>query len=66
MVEGDGGRPRVALACQGGGSHTAFTAGVLKTLLRGGGQDVVGFSVKSGGAICALLACYGLLTGGSD
>ena len=23
----------VAIACQGGGSHTAFTAGVLRTLL---------------------------------
>jgi len=23
------GRLRVAIACQGGGSHTAFTAGVL-------------------------------------
>ena len=30
----DGGqRRRVAIACQGGGSHTAFTAGVLKRLL---------------------------------
>jgi hypothetical protein len=25
---------RVAIACQGGGSHTAFTAGVLKRLLQ--------------------------------
>jgi hypothetical protein len=25
---------RVAIACQGGGSHTAFTAGVLQKLLR--------------------------------
>jgi hypothetical protein len=24
---------KVAIACQGGGSHTAFTAGVLKALL---------------------------------
>ena len=24
---------RVAIACQGGGSHTAFTAGALKKLL---------------------------------
>lgn len=28
-------RRRVAIACQGGGSHTAFTAGVLKRLLGG-------------------------------
>jgi len=27
-------RKRVAIACQGGGSHTAFTARVLKRLLR--------------------------------
>src|SRR5262245_18386339 len=25
---------RVAIACEGGGSHTAFTAGALKALLR--------------------------------
>ncbi|MGZ7109030.1 MAG: hypothetical protein ACXVHW_08690, partial [Methanobacterium sp.] len=25
---------KIAIACQGGGSHTAFTAGVLKRLLR--------------------------------
>lgn len=50
---------RVAIACQGGGSHTAFTAGVLTRLLRGGepsGYQVVGLSGTSGGAICALLA----------
>src|SRR3954454_13904524 len=57
-------RTRIAIACQGGGSHTAFTAGVLKRLL---GDDearrrfeVVGLSGTSGGAICALLAWYGL------
>ena len=26
-------RKRIAIACQGGGSHTAFTAGVLKKIL---------------------------------
>jgi NTE family protein len=63
-VEAAGGRRRIAIACQGGGSHTAFTAGVLKRLL---GDDeararfeVVGLSGTSGGAICALLAWYGL------
>jgi NTE family protein len=53
-------RKRVALACQGGGSHTAFTAGVLKRLLGDpaltGRVDVVGLSGTSGGAVCALLA----------
>jgi NTE family protein len=55
-------RKRVAIACQGGGSHTAFTAGVLKRLLRDDeleGYDLVGLSGTSGGAICALLAWYG-------
>jgi NTE family protein len=55
---------RIAIACQGGGSHTAFIAGVLKKLLE---RDVhkhyhiAGFSGTSGGAICALLVWYGML-----
>ena len=60
-----GGTPRrVAIACQGGGSHTAFTAGVLSRLFDGpeldgpelDGYRVVGLSGTSGGAVCALLA----------
>lgn len=53
----------VAIACQGGGSHTAFTAGVLKRLLKEKKKkfDIVSLSGTSGGAICALLAWYGLL-----
>ena len=51
---------RVALACQGGGSHTAFTAGVLKRLLGdprlAERVEIVGLSGTSGGAVCALLA----------
>jgi NTE family protein len=60
----DTGRIRVAIACQGGGSHTAFTAGVLKRLLGAeelAGYEVVGLSGTSGGAICALLAWSALL-----
>jgi len=65
MAENNNGR-RVAIACQGGGSHTAFTAGVLKKLLKekaAGEHDyeIVALSGTSGGAICALLAWYGLL-----
>jgi predicted acylesterase/phospholipase RssA len=44
----------VAIACQGGGSHTAFTAGVLKRLLRERlleRYDIVGLSGTSGGAV---------------
>jgi NTE family protein len=56
----------VAIACQGGGSHTAFTAGVLKRLLRAEElkrYEVVGLSGTSGGAVCALLAWHNLLRG---
>jgi NTE family protein len=58
------GRLRVAIACQGGGSHTAFTAGVLTRLLGAeelAGVEVVGLSGTSGGAVCALLAWSALL-----
>jgi NTE family protein len=61
-------RRRIAVACQGGGSHTAFTAGALKKLLTREQEkyEFVAFSGTSGGAICALLAWYGLLVGGSE
>jgi NTE family protein len=63
-MEASGGPKRVAIACQGGGSHTAFTAGVLKRFLGAGelaGVQVVGLSGTSGGAVCALLAWSALL-----
>jgi len=59
-------KKRVAIACQGGGSHTAFTAGVLKGLLRSERlpeHEVVALSGTSGGAVCALLAWHHLLRG---
>src|SRR5215218_666313 len=65
-MDGRGEIRRVAIACQGGGSHTAFTAGVLKRLLRSQGStghEVVGLSGTSGGAVCALLAWHNLLGG---
>lgn len=56
-------RTGVAIACQGGGSHTAFTAGALKKILkeRTDKYDIVALSGTSGGAVCAFLAWYGLL-----
>jgi NTE family protein len=56
---------RIAIACQGGGSHTAFTAGVLKRLFQSAElsrYQIVGLSGTSGGAVCALLAWYALIT----
>jgi NTE family protein len=67
----DGQTQRVAIACQGGGSHTAFTAGCLEEMLRqrqaqsaatrGPRWEIAGLSGSSGGAICALLAWSVLL-----
>ena len=57
-------KQKIAIACQGGGSHTAFTAGVLKKLLEEGVHqtyDLVALSGTSGGAICATASWYGLL-----
>jgi NTE family protein len=57
-------KPKIAIACQGGGSQTAFTAGVLKTLFDNDihhQRHIVGLSGTSGGALNAALAWYGLL-----
>jgi NTE family protein len=59
-------KPRVAIACQGGGSQTAFTAGVLKALFENKVQDhvnIVSLSGTSGGAICAFFIWYALRKG---
>ncbi len=52
---------RVAIACQGGGSHTAFSAGALTRLVAAHGNEVVALSGTSGGAIDALVTWYALL-----
>ncbi len=57
-------RPSVAIACQGGGAHAAFTAGVLMELLQprhAGRFELAALSGTSGGAVCASLAWSGLL-----
>jgi predicted acylesterase/phospholipase RssA len=65
----------IAIACQGGGSHAAYTGGVLPILLETfdnradeDGPDhtvLVAISGTSGGAISALLGWYGFITGGA-
>lgn len=58
--------PSIAIACQGGGSHTAFTAGVLAELLEAdelSAHPIVGVSGTSGGAICATLVWFALREG---
>lgn len=79
-VMSDGSATKVAIACQGGGSHTAYTAGVLSELVsvidardgnasQGGRErrfEFTDVSGTSGGASCALLWWYGLVTGGPE
>jgi NTE family protein len=52
--------PRVNLALQGGGSHGAFTWGVLDTLLDDGRVDFEGISGTSAGAMNAVALAHGL------
>lgn len=59
-------KTKIAIACQGGGSHAAFTAGALQALLENGVQDrfeIVSLSGTSGGALGAALVWYALRKG---
>jgi NTE family protein len=61
--------PRVAIACQGGGSHAAFAAGVLTHLLGTRQRErfrLVALSGTSGGAMCAALTWRGLVASGPE
>jgi len=64
MKNGKTTKTKIAIACQGGGSQTAFTAGVLASFFENEvhlKKKIVGLSGTSGGAICASLAWFGLL-----
>ncbi len=57
-------KKKIAIACQGGGSQTAFTSGVLQQLFSSGVQsshEIVALTGTSGGALNAALAWYGML-----
>jgi NTE family protein len=59
-------KTKIAIACQGGGSQTAFTAGVLKALCEERIDDefeIVSLSGTSGGALCAALLWFALEKG---
>ena len=53
-------RPLINLALQGGGSHGAFTWGVLDALLDDGRIDIEGLSGTSAGAMNAVVLAHGL------
>lgn len=68
---------KVAIACQGGGTHAAFTWGVLTEILgakkawdagEGSGAtfDITAISGTSAGALCALATWYGLVPNTAD
>jgi NTE family protein len=68
---------RIAIACQGGGTHAAFTWGVLTEILEakrrwdsdreaGDTFEIAAISGTSAGALCALAAWYGLAPNRAD
>lgn len=58
-------RQRIAVALQGGGSHGAFTWGVLDRLLREEKLEIVGISGTSAGAMNAAILADGLRLSGA-
>jgi NTE family protein len=59
-------KTKIAIACQGGGSHAAFTAGALQALFENNVQDqfeIVSLSGTSGGALGAALVWYAIKKG---
>ncbi|MGO8920600.1 MAG: patatin-like phospholipase family protein [Stellaceae bacterium] len=63
---GSGGQRAVNLALQGGGTHGAFTWGVLDRLLEDGRVAIEAISGTSAGAINAAVLAQGHLKGGAD
>ncbi|MEO8297994.1 MAG: patatin-like phospholipase family protein [Burkholderiales bacterium] len=59
-------RPRIDLALQGGGSHGAYTWGVLDALLEDGRLEFDGVSGTSAGAMNAAVLATGYARGGRD
>jgi NTE family protein len=57
---------KINLALQGGGSHGAFTWGVLDYLLEDGSLTVTGVSGASAGAVNAIMLADGLARGGPE
>lgn len=61
-----GEKKKINLALQGGGSHGAFTWGVLDTLLADDRIEIEGISGTSAGAMNAVVTAYGLSIGGNE
>jgi NTE family protein len=61
-----GAAKKINLALQGGGSHGAFTWGVLDQLLADGRLEITGISGASAGAVNAVMLADGLTRGGPE
>lgn len=61
-----GERKRINLALQGGGSHGAFTWGVLDEILADGRLDIAAISGTSAGAMNAVVLAHGHVNGGPE
>jgi len=59
-------RRKVAFALQGGGSHGAFTWGVLDRLLEEPSLEIIGITGTSAGAMNTVAMADGLLAGGPE
>jgi len=56
----------ISLALQGGGTHSAFTWGVIDQLLIDGRLHIEAISATSGGAMIAVILAQGLHDGGNE
>jgi len=59
-------RKKIALALQGGGTHSAFTWGVIDQLLLDGRVEIDAISASSGGSILAAIVAQGLHDNGPE
>ena len=57
---------RISVALQGGGSHGAFSWGVIDRLLEDARIEIRGISGTSAGAMNATVLAYGLVSGGQN
>ena len=57
---------KIALALQGGGSHGAFTWGVLDRILEDDTLEIIGVTGTSAGAMNAVVMADGLVRGGRE
>ncbi len=63
---GSNGKKKVSIALQGGGSHGAFSWGVLDRILEDGRFEIEGLTGTSAGGMNAIAVVQGLMRGGNQ